>query len=54
MQLNLILFFFFLSSSDHHDAWHFLSALSMFMSFIVMLTIDDGIISKKRNEISVF
>ena len=40
--------------SDHHDAWHFLSALSMFMSFVVMLTIDDGIIIKKRNEISVF
>ncbi|RNA32255.1 SID1 transmembrane family member 2 isoform X3, partial [Brachionus plicatilis] len=39
---------------DHHDAWHFLSALSMFMTFVVILTLDDGIISKKRNEISVF
>lgn len=39
---------------DHHDAWHFLSALSMFMSFVVMLTLDDGIITKKRTEISVF
>lgn len=44
----------FYSYSDHHDAWHFLSALSMFMSFVVMLTIDDGIIMKKRNEIAVF
>ncbi|CAF0758581.1 unnamed protein product [Brachionus calyciflorus] len=38
---------------DHHDAWHFLSALSMFMTFVVILTLDDGIISKKRNEISM-
>lgn len=39
---------------DHHDAWHFLSALSMFLSFSVQLTLDDGIILKKRNEITVF
>jgi hypothetical protein len=39
---------------DHHDAWHFFSAFAMFMSFVVILTLDDGIIYKKRNEISVF
>jgi len=39
---------------DHHDAWHLLSSLSMFMSFVVILTLDDGIVTKRRTEIAVF
>jgi hypothetical protein len=39
---------------DYHDAWHFLSAISMFMSFIVILTLDDGITNVKRELIPAF
>jgi hypothetical protein len=48
------LFIFLFKKSDHHDAWHLLSALSMFMLFVSLLTLDDGIITKRRSEISVF
>ncbi|KAF4533497.1 hypothetical protein B566_EDAN000982 [Ephemera danica] len=39
---------------DYHDIWHFLSAGSMFSSFMVLLTLDDNLIHVPRNEINVF
>ncbi|XP_071441982.1 SID1 transmembrane family member 1-like [Hetaerina americana] len=45
----LILNFF-----DNHDVWHFLSAASMFFSFMVLLTLDDDLIHTPRDAIPVF
>lgn len=39
---------------DSHDIWHFLSALAMFFSFMILLTIDDDLINVPRNQIPVF
>ncbi|PSN48776.1 SID1 transmembrane family member 1 [Blattella germanica] len=39
---------------DKHDIWHFLSATSMFFSFMVLLTLDDDLISVHRSKIPVF
>lgn len=39
---------------DKHDVWHFLSAASMFFSFMVLLTLDDDLILVPRNKIHVF
>lgn len=45
-----ILFNFF----DNHDVWHFLSALAMFFSFMVLLTLDDDLVDVHRSQIPVF
>jgi len=39
---------------DTHDIWHFLSAASMFFSFMTLLTLDDGMITTPRHKIAVF
>ncbi|XP_076239058.1 SID1 transmembrane family member 1 [Calliopsis andreniformis] len=44
----------FLNFFDSHDIWHFLSALAMFFSFMVLLTLDDDLIDVHRSQIPVF
>ncbi|XP_069691138.1 SID1 transmembrane family member 1-like isoform X2 [Periplaneta americana] len=39
---------------DKHDIWHFLSAASMFFSFMVLLTLDDDLVFVHRSKIPVF
>lgn len=39
---------------DKHDIWHFLSATSMFFSFMVLLTLDDDLADVHRSQIAVF
>ncbi|XP_063219057.1 SID1 transmembrane family member 1-like [Bacillus rossius redtenbacheri] len=39
---------------DKHDIWHFLSAASMFFSFMVLLTLDDDLTTVERTKIPVF
>lgn len=43
-----------LDTYDHHDIWHILSSFALFVSFLSMLTIDDDIQDKRRDEITVF
>lgn len=39
---------------DYHDIWHFLSSLSLFFSFLVILTMDDALWEVPRKKIRVF
>ncbi len=39
---------------DHHDAWHLLSALGMFLTFMFLLTLDDDLHETPRDQIIVF
>ncbi|CAE1302615.1 SID1 transmembrane family member 2,SID1 transmembrane family member 1 [Acanthosepion pharaonis] len=39
---------------DAHDIWHFLSASSMFFSFMILLTLDDDLQLIRRDRIPVF
>ncbi|XP_014789926.1 SID1 transmembrane family member 1 isoform X1 [Octopus bimaculoides] len=39
---------------DEHDIWHFLSATSMFFSFMILLTLDDDLQLIRRDRIPVF
>ncbi|XP_019614907.1 PREDICTED: SID1 transmembrane family member 1-like isoform X1 [Branchiostoma belcheri] len=39
---------------DTHDIWHFLSAVSLFCSFIVLLVLDDDLDYVRRDQIVVF
>ena len=39
---------------DNHDIWHFLSATSLFLSFMILLTLDDDLTEKPRERIPVF
>ncbi|XP_050526064.1 SID1 transmembrane family member 1-like isoform X2 [Daktulosphaira vitifoliae] len=44
----------FMDFYDNHDVWHFLSAASLFLSFMVLLTLDDDVSLKPRSSIPVF
>lgn len=44
----------FMDFYDNHDMWHFISATALFSTFIGLLTIDDDLLSKKRDKIQVF
>uniref|UniRef100_A0A5S6QL09 SID1 transmembrane family member 1 n=1 Tax=Trichuris muris TaxID=70415 RepID=A0A5S6QL09_TRIMR len=39
---------------DAHDIWHFLSATSLFLSFLVLLVIDDDLTNTAHDQIPVF
>jgi len=39
---------------DNHDIWHFLSATSLFLNFMMLLTIDDDLCGVPREKIPVF
>jgi len=39
---------------DNHDIWHFLSATSLFLGFMTLLTIDDDLENRPRETIPVF
>ncbi|CAH0549108.1 unnamed protein product [Brassicogethes aeneus] len=39
---------------DYHDIWHFLSAIGMFFTFMVLLTMDDDLSHVHRTQIPVF
>lgn len=39
---------------DNHDIWHFLSAGSLFLSFMILLTLDDDLDDVPRDKIAVF
>ncbi|XP_064595642.1 SID1 transmembrane family member 1-like isoform X2 [Liolophura sinensis] len=39
---------------DSHDVWHFLSAMSLFFSFMILLTLDDDLTFTRRDRIPVF
>ncbi|RUS72696.1 hypothetical protein EGW08_019552 [Elysia chlorotica] len=39
---------------DTHDVWHFLSALSMFFSFLIIFLLDDDLAQTRRDRIPVF
>ncbi|KAH9507595.1 SID1 transmembrane member 1 [Bulinus truncatus] len=36
---------------DHHDVWHFLSAISLFFSFMILLLLDDDLSHVRRDKI---
>jgi len=44
----------FMDFFDNHDMWHFLSATSLFLAFIFLLTIDDDLLLTDRTNIKVF
>jgi hypothetical protein len=39
---------------DTHDIWHFLSAAGLFLSYIILLILDDGISTVARDKIHIF
>ena len=39
---------------DSHDIWHFLSALSLFLSYMILLCLDDDLTNTPREKIPVF
>lgn len=39
---------------DSHDIWHFFSSMSLFFSFMVLLTLDDDLCNTPREKIAVF
>lgn len=43
-----------LSFYDNHDVWHLLSAVALFFSFMLLLTLDDDLINTPHTSIMVF
>lgn len=39
---------------DKHDVWHLLSAPALYFSFMFLLCLDDDLLGKKRQDITVF
>lgn len=39
---------------DNHDIWHIISSMALFFGFVTVLTLDDHLLNKPRNEIRVF
>ena len=39
---------------DNHDIWHFLSATSLFLNYMLLLTLDDDLAAVAREKIPVF
>ena len=39
---------------DYHDIWHFLSATGLFFSFLLLLTLDEGLIDDDTQSILIF
>ncbi|RDD43304.1 SID1 transmembrane family member 1 [Trichoplax sp. H2] len=44
----------FLDFYDYHDIWHMLSAGALFVSFLLLLSLDDDLVTIRRDEIIVF
>ena len=40
--------------SDTHDIWHMLSAAGLFFTFLMLMTLDDGLFHVPREEIPIF
>lgn len=43
-----------LHTYDAHDVWHILSSFGLFLSFLSILTIDDGVRKRPRRELAAF
>jgi hypothetical protein len=43
-----------LQTYDVHDVWHILSSFGLFFSFLSILTMDDGVQTKRRKELAAF
>ena len=39
---------------DYHDIWHFLSAAGMFFCFMLLLTLDEGLLDTDTQAILIF
>ena len=39
---------------DNHDIWHIFSAGGLFFSYMMILTLDDGLFYTRREEIHIF
>ena len=50
LNMDCVLFNFY----DNHDIWHFLSALSLFLSYMILLCLDDDLTNTPREKIPVF
>ena len=40
--------------SDNHDIWHMLSAAGLFFTFLMLMTLDDGLFHVPREKIPIF
>ena len=39
---------------DYHDIWHFLSAAGLFFTFLLLLTLDEGLMDDETQSILIF
>ncbi|XP_063679472.1 SID1 transmembrane family member 1-like isoform X2 [Bolinopsis microptera] len=39
---------------DNHDVWHIISSMALFFGFVTVLTLDDHLLNKPRDQIKVF